>query len=98
MLFLQGLVFFKLALRVDVSRVPAIETLVRRGANARAADGLISQSKIAAQKEPERAAAGPYYIGPAFEHAIWQSEMSLKGSGGLRHEVLCPRHVYGALT
>ncbi len=44
-----------MALRVGVSRGPATETQVRRGANARAADRLRSQSKIAAQKKPERA-------------------------------------------
>ncbi len=45
-----------MALREDVSRGPAIETSVPRGANARAAVGLRSQSKIAAQKSPGRAA------------------------------------------
>src|SRR5581483_1465934 len=69
----------KLALREDVSRGPAIETSVRRGANARAAVGLRSQSKIAAQKSPEgrRGRVGTH---PVFEHVIWRSKLSLKGA------------------
>jgi hypothetical protein len=42
-----------MALRVGTSRGPATETLVRRGASARAADGLRSQRKIAAQESPQ---------------------------------------------
>src|SRR5262249_21775838 len=42
-----------MVLGVDTSRGPATETLVRRGASARAADRLRSQSKIAAQKSPK---------------------------------------------
>ena len=69
----------KMALREDVSRGPATATSVRRGANARAAVGLRSQSKIAAQKSPEgrRGRVGTH---PVFEHVIWRSKLSLKGA------------------
>ena len=69
-----------MALRVDASRGPATETLVRRGASARAANGLRSQSKIVAQESPVRAIEGLCCARPSDEHTIWQCEMSLKGA------------------
>jgi len=55
------------------------ETKSRREVSARAANGRRSQSKIAAQESP-KGAAGLCSTRPAFEHAIWQREVRLKGA------------------
>src|SRR5689334_7995425 len=73
----------KLALRVDTSRGPATETLVRRGASARAADGLRSQSKIAAQKSPKGRAGTVLYTPRLRARDLAQRNESQRGQQGV---------------
>ena len=81
----------KLALRADARRDPP-RAQYGGEASARAADGLRSQSKIAAQESPQ--AWGAYCVRPPDEHAIWQSEMSLKRGRWGHGEAHGTRHVY----
>ncbi len=79
-----------MALRCDARRDPRPTAWE---VSARAARGLRSQSKIAAQESP-KGVGDQCFARPPDEHAIWRSEMSLKGaSGGRGHAVPCPRHM-----
>ena len=65
--------------------------------SARAANGIRSQTKIAAQEKPGQGVGGLGFTRPPDEHAILGSEVMLKGGrGGQGHEVLCPRHVFNS--
>ena len=81
-----------MALRVDARRNPPVKAKLGREVSARAADGLRSQSKIAAQEKPQ--AAGLCYTRPDSEHAVWHGDMSLKKASGKRgHLVPSFRHM-----
>jgi len=74
--------FLRFALRVDASRGPATET---KSGGERAHEQPKDSDRTAKsqrRRSPVRAHEGLCYTRPSDEHAIWPSELSLKGASG----------------